>query len=106
MAAIKIRRWVGSKAFWEAAALIVCWRTVLGRLKVADKLLEGKRGDPIRPEEQCAEPCNMPIWIMSEGIVVGTGIMFSNHGTSVVIHGRNKTVRTAKYQSSLLFEVF
>ena len=96
MAAVKIRRWVGSKAFWEAAVLIVCWRTVSRRLKVADKLLEGKRGDPIRPKEQCTEPCNTPIWIMSEGIVVGTCIMFSNHGTSVVIRGRNKMVRTEK----------
>jgi hypothetical protein len=73
---------------------------------MVNKLLEGKRGDPIRPKEQCTEPCNMPIWIMSEGIVVGTGIMFSNHGTLLVIHGRNKTVRTAKNQSSLPFEVF
>lgn len=83
MAAIKIWRWVGSKAFWEAAALIVCWRTKSRRLKVADKLLGGERGDPIKPKEHCAEPRNMPIWVISKGIVVGTGIAFSAHDTLV-----------------------
>ena len=79
MIVIEIRRWVRSKAFWEAAALIVCRGAVSGRLKPADKLLEGKGRDPIRPEETRANPCNTAVWIISKGVIVGTAITSSVH---------------------------
>jgi hypothetical protein len=64
--------------------LIVCGRTVLGRLREPDKLLRRKGRSPVRAEEQYAEPCNTTIWVVPKSIIVGTTIMSTIHNAPVV----------------------
>jgi hypothetical protein len=50
---------------------------------VANKLFEGTGRGPTRPEECRAYSCDMPVWVISEGIVVSTSITFSAYDAAV-----------------------